>query len=293
VEGAVASARQPVAHRMSVEAPSGKHAGSENFPVGSFLIRADLRRHVHTYYRFARTADDIADSPDLAPDEKIRRLDLMGAVLTGESDADVETSRQMRASLAETGVPATTCLDLLIAFRSDATKLRYRDWDDLMEYCRCSANPVGRYLLLLHGESAATLGPSDALCSALQVINHMQDLADDYKTLDRVYLPQDAMAAGNIDVTALAAPTSSTGLRRAIDMTLDRTAALLVEARRLPDLVRDRRMRWESAAIVALAHRLTAMLRMQDPLARRVKLGKLGALITALGGVLGVYGRAA
>src|SRR5204862_419745 len=82
---------------------------------------------------------------------------------------------------------------------------------------------------------------------------HMQDLADDYRTIDRVYLPQDAMAAGGIDVTALAAPASSSGLRRAIDLTLDRTAELLVEARRLPGLTRDRRLRWESAAIVALA----------------------------------------
>jgi squalene synthase HpnC len=278
---------------MSVEAPSGKHAGTENFPVGSLLIRADLRPHVHTYYRFARTADDIADSPDLAADEKVRRLDLMDAVLTGASNADVETSRSMRASLAETGVSPSCCRDLLIAFRWDATRLRYRDWGDLMEYCRYSANPVGRYLLELHGEAAETIGPSDALCSALQVINHLQDLSDDYRTLDRVYLPQDAMAAGGIEVTALAAPASTPGLRRAIDRTLDRTAELLAEARRLPGLVRDRRMRWEAAAIVALAHRLAGMLRVQDPLARRVKLGKLGALLTALGGVLGVYGCAA
>jgi len=289
VEGARAGANP----RMSIEAPSGKHAGSENFPVGSFLIRADLRRHVHTYYRFARTSDDIADSPDLAPDEKVRRLDLMGAVLTGESDADVEVSRNMRASLAETGVPASCCLDLLIAFRDDATKLRYRDWDDLMGYCRNSANPVGRYLLHLHGEAPETLPPSDALCSALQVINHLQDLADDCRTLDRGYLPRDAMARHGIDVGALTAPSSAPGLRAAIDETLDNTATLLVEARRLPGLIRDRRMRWEAAAIVALAHRLAGMLRVQDPLARRVKLGKLGALATAIGGVLGVYGSAA
>lgn len=278
---------------MSVEAPSGKNAGTENFPVGSMLIRADLRPHVHAYYRFARTADDIADSGELAAEEKVHRLDLMGAVLIGESDADVEVARAMRVSLGRTGVSPTTCLDLLVAFRWDATRLRYRDWDDLMEYCRYSANPVGRYLLELHGETAETHGPSDALCSALQVINHMQDLADDYRVIDRVYLPQDAMTAGGIDVTALAAPASSPGLRKAIDRTLDNTALLLVEARRLPGLVRDRRMRWESAAIVALAHRLTGMLRVQDPLARRVKLGKLGALMTALGGILGVYGRAA
>ena len=278
---------------MTIETPSGKHAGTENFPVGSLLIRPELRRHVHCYYRFARTADDIADNPDLPPDEKVRRLDLMGAVLNGEADADLPVAAAMRDSLEATGVPAYTCLDLLTAFRWDATKLRYADWADLMQYCQYSANPVGRYLLHLHAENALTFRPSDALCSALQVINHLQDLKDDYLALNRVYLPQDAMLMSGIDVSALAAPASAPGLRHAIDLTLENTAALIEEARRLPGLVRDRRMRWEAAAIVALAHRLTAMLRVQDPLARRVKLGKVGALVVALGGVLGHYGRAA
>src|SRR5260221_8946750 len=157
-------------HGESVETPSGKGRGDENFPVGSWLIRRDLRVHVHAFYRFARNADDIADSPTLAAADKVRRLDRMAAILDGAPGGESPAAVAMRESLAATGVTAQHCHDVLRAFRLDATKLRYRGWDDLMEYCRYSAAPVGRQLLDLHGESRATWPASDALCSALQVL---------------------------------------------------------------------------------------------------------------------------
>ena len=147
------------------------------------------------------------------------------------------------------------------AFRLDATKLRYRNWDDLMGYCRYSASPVGRQLLDLHGESRDTWPPSDALCSALQVLNHLQDCAADYHALDRVYLPLDDLGAAGCTVEALAAPVAVPGLRRVIDSLLDRTEALIAAARDLPPRVAARGLRWESAVIVALAGRLALRLR--------------------------------
>ncbi len=148
---------------------------------------------MHAFYRFARNADDIADSPVLSADEKIRRLDRMAAILDGDPGgapgSDSPAAAAMRASLAETGLTAQHCHDVLRAFRQDAVKLRYRDWDDLMEYCRYSAAPVGRQLLDLHGEGRHTWPASDALCAALQVLNHLQDCAADYRDLDRVYIP--------------------------------------------------------------------------------------------------------
>ena len=114
----------------------------------------------------------------------------------------------MRESLAATGVTAEHCHDVLQAFRLDAVKLRYRDWDDLMEYCRYSASPVGRQLLDLHGESRATWRASDALCSALQVLNHLQDCVKDYHALDRVYIPLDALKAAGSSVEATSVSTS-------------------------------------------------------------------------------------
>ena len=125
----------------TVEAPSGKGRGDENFPVGSWLIRRDLRAHVHAFYRFARNADDIADNPVLSADEKIRRLDRMAAILDGVAGRRTIRRRRPRCAPAspQTGVTAQHCHDVLRAFRLDAIKLRYRDWDDLMEYCRYSA----------------------------------------------------------------------------------------------------------------------------------------------------------
>jgi hydroxysqualene synthase len=273
----VLAAETPAADQ-ALETPSGKGRGDENFPVGSFLIRKDLRPHVHAFYRFARNADDIADNPLLSADDKVRRLDRMGEILDGVSGGapgdDSPAATAMRASLAETGTTAQHCHDVLRAFRLDATKLRYRDWDDLMEYCRYSAAPVGRQLLDLHGESGALWPASDALCAALQVLNHLQDCAADYARLDRVYLPQDDLAAAGIGVAALAADKASPGLRRVIDGMLDRTAALVDRAHGLAPGVAAFGLRCECAIIVALAARLTRRLRFADPLTQRVELGK-------------------
>lgn len=271
----------------NLETPSGKWRESENFPVGSFLIRRDLRPHVHAFYRFARNADDIADNPALSPTDKIERLDRMATILDGAAGRDSPAAAAMRKSLLETGVTAQHCHDVLRAFRLDAVKLRYRDWDDLMAYCRYSASPVGRQLLDLHGETRATWPPSDALCSALQVLNHLQDCAQDYRRLDRVYLPQDDLAAEGIDVKALAAGTASPALRRVIDSLLDRTGAMVARARGLPPLVASSGLRWESAVIVELAQRLLRLLRVGDPLAARVKLRKSDFFAAFVIGVLG------
>jgi len=258
----------------AVETPSGKDRGDENFPVGSFLIRRDLRTHVHAFYRFARNADDIADNPGLAAAEKVRRLARMEAVLNGAPGTDSPAATAMRASLLATGTSFQHCRDVLRAFTLDATKLRYTDWADLMEYCRYSASPVGRQLLDLHGEDRATWPPSDALCSALQVLNHLQDCAEDYHALDRVYLPTEDLAACGARIEDLDASAASPGMRCVLDRLLDGTEALIVKARELPPLVKAPGLRRECAVIVNLAERLARRLRRGDPLARRVKLTK-------------------
>ncbi len=275
----------------TVEAPSGKGRDSENFPVGSFLIRRALRPHVHAFYRFARNADDIADHPGLSAEEKIGRLDRMAAILDGASGQDSPAAAKMRESLLETGTTAQHCHDVLHAFRLDAVKLRYRDWDDLMAYCRYSASPVGRQLLDLHGESRDTWPASDALCSALQVLNHLQDCAEDYRLLDRVYLPLMDLAAAGTGVEALAAGASSPALRRALDGLLDRTAALVDQARGLPPLVASSGLRWECGVIVELAERLLRRLRRGDPVATRVKLRKSDFFAAFVIGVSGQFQR--
>ncbi|HXS40696.1 MAG TPA: squalene synthase HpnC [Stellaceae bacterium] len=260
--------------KAAVETPSGKDRGDENFPVGSFLIRRDLRPHVHAFYRFARQADDIADNPDLAPADKVRRLDRMEEILDGAPGDESPAAAAMRASLLQTGTSFQHCRDVLRAFRLDATKLRYEDWPDLMEYCRYSASPVGRQLLDLHGEDRASWPSSDALCSALQVLNHLQDCAADHRNLDRVYLPRQDLDACGACIDELRAPQASKGLRCVLDRLLDQTEALIVTASALPSYVKSPGLRSECAVIVNLAERLARRLRFGDPLARRVKLTK-------------------
>jgi hydroxysqualene synthase len=270
----------------SVETPSGKWRSAENFPVGSLLIRHDLRPHVHAFYRFARSADDIADNPALTADEKVRRLDRMAAILDGAPGKDSPAATAMRESLVETRLTARHCHEVLRAFRLDATKLRYHDWNDLMAYCRYSASPVGRQLLDLHGESRETWPASDALCSALQVLNHLQDCADDYRLLDRVYLPMRDLVAEGIGVETLAARASCPRLRRVLDGMLDRTETLVTSARGLTPQVVSSGLRWECGVIIELAARLLRRLRRNDPLANRVRLKKSDFLAAFVFGVL-------
>ncbi|MBU6498238.1 MAG: squalene synthase HpnC [Rhodospirillales bacterium] len=266
----------------SVEEWSGKDRGAENFPVGSALISARLRRHVHAFYAFARNADDIADSPTLAAEDKIARLDIMEAVLLGRRDTGSPSAAALRASLAETGVTPRHSTELLIAFRRDATKTRYADWEELLDYCRYSAMPVGRHVLDLHGESPRTWPASDALCAALQVLNHLQDGSKDLAALDRCYLPADLLARHGAAIGALRAPRMSLGLRRVHDALLDHCDTLNAAGRALPSLTRDRRLRLETAVIVNLAHRLARRLRHGDPVATRVKLTKSDAVLSIL-----------
>ncbi len=257
---------------LSLEAPSGKGRTDENFPVGSRLIRASLRPHVHAFYAFARNADDIADSPILAAADKLDRLDAMAAILLGRDDAASPATTRLCHSLAATGVTPQHALDLLRAFKQDATKTRYATWDELLDYCRYSAMPVGRHVLELHGETRATWAASDALCAALQVLNHLQDCARDLAELDRCYLPASLLADACITVDAVRAPAASPGLRQVLDALLDHTDALNRTASNLPGLVADRFLRTETAVIAGLAQRLARRLRRGDPLARRVKL---------------------
>ncbi len=269
----------------SAEAWSGKDRGDENFPVGSALIAARLRPHVHAFYAFARNADDIADSATLDPAAKLARLDVMEAVLTGARAAGSASAARLRDSLAATGTTDRHARDLLIAFRQDATQRRYADWAALYDYCRHSAMPVGRHVLDLHGESRDTWAASDALCTALQVENHLQDCAADLATLDRLYLPAELMAAHGAEVADLRAPSASPALRAVLDALLDRCDALNRSAGALPRRTRDRRLRLETAVIVGLSRRLAARLRRGDPLAGRVALGKsdaLGSILAAL-----------
>jgi farnesyl-diphosphate farnesyltransferase len=266
----------------SVEEWSGKDRGDENFPVGSLLISARLRPHVHAFYAYARNADDIADSPVLAPEDKVARLDVMEEVLLGRREAGSPSATALRASLAQTGVTAQHALDLLVAFRRDATKQRYATWEELVDYCRYSANPVGRHVLDLHGESRDVWPASDALCTVLQVLNHLQDGSKDLAALDRCYLPEDLMRRCGTGVDTLRGTAETPGMRRVFNTLLDECEHRIRVATGLPGGTRDTRLRLETAVIVGLARRLARRLRHGDPIATRVKLTRGDAVRSVL-----------
>jgi squalene synthase HpnC len=247
---------------------SGKGHQDENFPVASVLIGPRFRAPVMAFYRFVRFADDIADHAMAAPDEKLRLLEEMRATLEGESQASPE-GLALRAICAERGLTIRHALDLLEAFRRDVTRLRYRDWDDLIDYCRYSAMPVGRFVLDVHGESESLWPANDALCAALQVINHLQDCGKDYRALNRVYIPEPLLTgAGGVEV--LAAPAASPALKQVIGALAAQNAGLLARSRPFARAIRNRRLALEVDLIQTLAEDLNAKLMRRDPLSQSV-----------------------
>ena len=273
---------------MSIETPSGKGAKDENFPVGSFLLPKKLRPHIAHYYAFARAIDDIADNPDLSADEKVLRLNAMDEAVQGKrgDEPGLETAIAMHKSLVETNITSRHCSDLVDAFRQDSVQNRYQDWDELINYCLRSAAPVGRYLLDLHGENPESYVYSDALCNALQVINHLQDCGDDYQTLDRVYLPVPWLEAAGASIDDLSGSTATPGLRTVMDQCLTGTRALLKIADQLPAHLKSRSLSMESAIIIDVAHTLVDALSKRDPIAERVELTKPQYGLCAVRGAL-------
>lgn len=264
------------------ELSSGKGHRDENFPVASVLIHPRHRPAILAFYRFVRTADDVSDHATAAPEEKLRLLEIMRASLMGQSDASLE-GVALRRVLAERGIATDHAADLLEAFRRDVTKLRYANWNELIDYCRFSAMPVGRYVLDVHGESRTIWPLSDALCAALQIINHLQDCGKDFRSLDRVYLPLDTMKEYGAVPEALGAERASPALRSVIAALAKRNAELLAQSAPFAAHIKDRRLALEVSVIQTLAEDLNNRLQHRDPLSERVhhRKGELPGLLFA------------
>ncbi|MBM6593476.1 squalene/phytoene synthase family protein [Microvirga pudoricolor] len=255
---------------------TGKGPRDENFPVASLLLAPERRAAVLAFYGFVREADDIADAPDLSGPDKIARLDALEAALLAGDPAHPGAAR-LHAAHRRHGAGIDEARTLLDAFRQDAVKRRYADWGELAAYCALSANPVGRFLLRLHGEGDTALAPADALCTALQILNHLQDAPDDRAALDRVYCPVGWMEqAGGEE--AFFSPGNAARRRAVLDSVLDRVDALVEAASALPERLRDRRLRAQSLATLALARALSRRLRLHDPVLRRVQVSKADVL---------------
>jgi squalene synthase HpnC len=274
------------------ELRSGKGDRDENFPVASWIIHPRHRALILAFYNFVRTADDIADHATLPPDEKLALLDLLERELLGGGDTQAEAVN-LRRVLAERGMPPRHALDVLVAFRMDVTKLRYETWDEVIHYCRYSAMPVGRFMLDVHGESTSTWAASDALCAGLQINNHLQDCGKDFRELNRVYLPRDALAASGATVEQLGGDHAPPALLQCLQALAVRNALLLDRSKSLSAEVRDFRLGVDISVIQAHADRIVRLLKVRDPLAERVHLNKLELLTFSFAGILGEIGRRA
>jgi len=203
----------------------------------------------------------------------------MRAGLDGEGAREAMV---LRDAMAERGIDPVHAHDLLEAFTRDVTVKRYQTWDDLIDYCSVSAMPVGRFVLDVHGESRETWHGNDALCAALQVINHLQDCAKDYRQLGRVYIPLET----GLNVDDLAAAKASAPLRQIIADLAARTRGLLARSAPFSRQIRDRRLSAEVAVIQRLAESLCDRLERRDPLSERVHHSKAEALWLATGAAL-------
>jgi hydroxysqualene synthase len=268
----------------AAELRSGKGHRDENFPVASLLIKAEHRAPILAFYDFVRTADDIADHPTLEPGEKLGHLGALEACLLGYSEGD-EVAKRLRAILKERRLSSRHAQDLLTAFRLDVTKLRYRNWDELIEYCRYSAMPVGRFVLDVHGEPEDAWPANDALCAALQINNHIQDCHADYTALGRVYVPLDALAEAGATVEDLGAERSSPALLQCLHALAHRTDALLQQSNGFASMIGDFRLSLEVAVITAMAGQILGLIKTRDPLSENVHLSKFGAMRSALVGL--------
>ena len=268
------------------ELRSGKTHRDENFPVASWIIHPRHRAVIMAFYNFVRTADDIADHATLGADEKLAHLDLLEAELLGKGDSQPEAVA-LRQALADRAMPPRHALDLLTAFKMDVTKLRYANWDELIHYCRYSAMPVGRFVLDVHGESTSTWPANDALCAALQINNHLQDCGKDFRDLNRVYLPRDALAVAGASVEQLGEARAAPALLQCLQSLAVRNEALLNEGRNLAADVRDFRLGLEIAVIQSFADRIVRLLKVRDPLSERVHLNPVELLLFSFGGMAG------
>ncbi|HDP88599.1 MAG TPA: squalene synthase HpnC [Thioalkalivibrio sp.] len=247
----------------------------ENFPVASWLLPRRIRYPVAAIYTFARRADDLADEGTRPDDERLRELDAMEAAVDAAArgePGDDPLYVALADAIPRHGLPVSLFHDLLDAFRQDVTKKRYADFGEVMQYCRRSANPVGRLLLHLTGnDDEKNLALSDGICSALQLINFYQDLVQDYEEMGRIYLPQDEMERYGVTEAHLHERRSDVAMRRLMQHQYQRADRMIRAGAPLGRRLRGR-FGFEIRMIIMGGARIVYRLKQQDELFSRPRL---------------------
>ena len=227
---------------------------NENFPVG-MLIKPKFQNIIKAYYAAARFADDIADSSLLTEEEKITKLnDIQNAFLNPSSGNSYVIIRKLGKLFVEERLDASLFTDLLVAFERDAKQKDIIIWEELLDYCRYSAAPVGRFLLALHDENPSAYLPAENLCVILQILDHLGDIKDDYSLLRRIYIPDDILSQYNICKTDLGLSYTKPEIKEMLAEIIAKLEAMQADTNVLPSLIRDFRLRLEVCVILSLTN---------------------------------------
>jgi len=266
-----------------------KQASDENFPVASLMIAKTLRPLVNDYYVFARYCDDISDNPELKAEEKIARLNEIADIFYGKTKYrgnKLSFASRLKNDFLREELDFSLAGDLLTAFRRDSVGFVYETWAQLIDYCRYSAVPVGRFMLAIHNESPITYQPAASLCTALQIVNHLQDIKYDLLKLNRLYLPADMMNEYGVAKKDLLADKSTPELKALISYISRLVQGQLKEGYVLPQLVRNRRLRYQLYIILSLTNIMLKKINNGDVLAQEIRLNKWNWLCGICSGIL-------
>tara|TARA_B100000579_G_scaffold26775_1_gene18834 strand:+ start:642 stop:1541 length:900 start_codon:yes stop_codon:yes gene_type:complete len=273
---------------------SGKSYNDENFPVSSILIKKKIRDYIRKFYFFARTADDIADHKSKKKHTKAKILKIFDTIIEKNMRSDVTVLNELIDVFEELKIGRAHARNLLKAFILDTNKQRYKNWRELLNYCKFSANPVGRYVIDIsykiekQGEDNINqvYFASDNLCSALQILNHMQDCQKDYLEMNRVYIPEELFKKYSSSISDLKLKESSNNFKNLKNEIINKVEEMLKNSKCGLKLIKISRLRKETLIIFYIAKKLCYLLRKNDPLKKKVKLSRIDLIFCFLKGII-------
>ena len=273
-----------VSHLMS-----GKSYSDENFPVASFLMTKKIRSIVRVFYFFARMADDIADHQKLSSNQKKNILLFFDNAISKSKKTNNKVLDKMIAKFKELPSGKEYSRNLLKAFMMDASNKKYKNWNDLLYYCKFSANPVGRFVIDAVNERKnieKIYEASDSLCTALQIINHIQDCKKDFKELNRVYIPESFFKKYSLDKKTLRKSKSEENFERLKIEIIDNVLTSLRKTKLGLREIQSWRLRKETLIILNIAKRLCNLLKINDPLEKQIKLSRIDFIFCFFKGIM-------
>ena len=271
---------------------SEKSFDDENFPVSSFLIDSKKAVHIKNFYHFARISDDVADNMLLDSSEKIRILKYFDNLLLERKENNLRFMNNLIFTLNNQNLSSENPRKLLKAFLMDSSKLRYKNWDELINYCNHSASPVGRFVVDLHHKNhphekikKIYLG-TDGLCNCLQILNHLQDIKEDFEKLDRIYLPMDYFRYEQLKISSLEQSFAVDPLQRVIKKCLTKVDIILSDSEKYLLTITNKKLLKETMVIFFIAKKLSKLLANNDPIKKKIKLSRIDLIFCFFKGII-------